>query len=488
MIRSLFKRRLHSSWLIAITSAAVFVGVVLAPIVAWQFHTFSWLLTGITLVVFAAAKQRIWLALLAVIGGLVIGLWRGDIEQADLTAYESLGGATIQLRGKVSDDADIDKHGNTVLRLSDISYKGQAFGGKIWVTLNKKLPIERSDEVVVAGKLQAGFGTFVASIYRAEIKRIDRPQPGDVALHVRDWFAGAVRNAISEPQASLGVGYLVGQRRALPPELDEALKIAGLTHIVVASGYNLTILVRLARRLFEKVSRYLSFIFSAGLIFSFIAVTGSSPSMSRAGLVAGLSLLAWYYGHKFNPIILLLIAVATTVLVNPSYAWGDVGWQLSFAAFGGVMILAPLLQAYYFGNKKPGLVRQIFGETFSAWLCTLPILMYSFGLISNVAIFANILILPLVPLAMLLTFIAGLGGLLTSFLSPVFAQIVGFPAEVLLSYMTQTARYMANVPWAQNEVALQLWQVLGFYGVLILACVYMQRKTKLNLRDSNIVE
>ena len=60
--------------------------------------------------------------------------------------------------------------------------------------------------------------------------------------------------------------------------------------------------------------------------------------------------------------------VAITVLINPSYAWGDVGWQLSFAAFAGVMLLAPLLQSYYFGDKKPGTVRQILGETIAATL------------------------------------------------------------------------------------------------------------------------
>ena len=321
-------------------------------------------------------------------------------------------------------------------------------------------------------------------MYRAELEGFHRPVPGDIAFQVRDWFSNAVRTAIPEPQASLGVGYLVGQRRALPAELDTALQIAGLTHIVVASGYNLTILVRFARRLFEKISKYLSVLASSGLIISFISVTGLSPSMSRAGLVAGLALLAWYYGRSFHPMVLLSFAAAVTVLVNPAYAWGDVGWQLSFAAFGGVMIVAPLLQQFYFGDKKPGTLRQIVGETFAAWLCTLPILMSTFGYASIVAVFANLLILPLVPLAMVLVLFAGIGALVV----PVIAELIALPATLLLTYMTEVTFAMSNVSWARLEIAIDSALVGGLYLALIVFCLYMWRATQLDLSKTSIVD
>ena len=182
--------------------------------------------------------------------------------------------------------------------------------------------------------------------------------------------------------------------------------------------------------------------------------------------------------------MLLPVAVATTVLVNPNYAWGDVGWQLSFAAFAGVMILAPLLQAFYFGEKKPGVLRQILGETISATICTLPILLLYFGQLSNVALVANLLILPLVPLAMLLTFIAGIGALIV----PAIGTIIGFPAYLLLSYMTATAQFLAGLPWATSDLQIQPWQAAGLSGAIILFTVFMWWKTRLNLRDSNIIE
>ena len=479
----MLKKRLHVSWLIAAMSAAIVVGVMSAQwLVGWS--SVVWCFVAIGLAVIGFWRRAVYLVPLVVIAGLLLGLWRGSIDQNLLAVYEKLYGAAVVVSGKVTDDPDVGKSGETLLRLNDVTIDGHEVAGGIWVSTSTKTDIKRGDIAAVRGVLKEGFGSFAASMYRSQLVKVERPEPGNVARQVRDWFADAVRVAIPEPQASLGIGYLVGQRRALPPELSEALVIAGLTHIVVASGYNLTILVRLARRLFVGVSKYLSALSASLMIIAFVAVTGASPSMTRAGLVAGLSLAAWYYGRKFHPLILLPFAAAVTVLINPSFAWNDLGWQLSFAAFAGVMVVAPLLQAYFFGDRKPGTIRQILGETIAAQLVTLPILLLAFGQFSNVAIVANLLVLPLVPLAMLLTFLAGIGGLVM----PAFAGIIGSPASWLLGYMTTTAQYLAGLPWAQSEIQIELWQVIVIYVVIVAACVYMWRATKIKLRDTNLVE
>ncbi|QWQ32158.1 ComEC/Rec2 family competence protein [Candidatus Minimicrobia naudis] len=331
--------------------------------------------------------------------------------------------------------------------------------------------------------MTAGFGAFSASIYRAKIISAERPVPGDVAVGVRDWFAGRVRAHVPESESALGLGFLLGLRRAMPAELSDNLKIAGLTHIVVASGYNLTILVRLARRLFAKRSKYLAMLSAAVMIIGFMAVTGLSPSMSRAGLVAGLSLAAWYYGRTIHPLVLLPVSAAITLLINPQFGWGDLGWQLSFASFAGVIMLAPLLHSYFFGNKEPGAFRQILIETLSAQIMTLPLLMMSFGVISNVALIANMLILPFVPLAMLLTFMSGV-----LVFVPMIGALIAIPTTWLLGYMIQVTNWTAGFEWAQMEVSINLWQCAVLYVALILAMIWMKKQTKLDLAKINIVE
>lgn len=304
----------------------------------------------------------------------------------------------------------------------------------------------RSDKIKVEGKLSEGFGNFSASMYSAKILEINRSAGADIMLDFRDWFSGKISASISEPASSLGAGFLLGQKRALSVDLEEALRVVGLTHIVVASGYNLTILVRFARRIFARRSRKLAILISAFLILAFANITGFSPSMTCACLVSLLSLWAWSVGRNFHPVSLLLFAAAGTTLINPSYIYANAGWQLSFGAFAGVMILAPLLQAYFFGNKKPSAIRQIFGETISASIATFPIIAFIFGKVSLISPLANLIIAPFVPLAMLLTF---LSGLFTAIL-PNLAHVFGFLPQILLDTMIKIINFTASVPWAQN--------------------------------------
>ena len=482
----IYLRKIHPTWHFTIWCGGIVAGLWLS-VQSWAllFADWSWIIFGGLLLVITVYKQWRWLLLLSVIGGMLVGLSRGASQHAELTVFDVLYGRELTVSGVVAEDVDTDKTGNTTLRLKNLMVEDYAIDGELWVSLaGAQKSVRRSDNITVNGTIQEGFGSFGGVIYRAELKSAERPVPGDVALDVRDRFGDEVREYIKEPSASLGMGYLAGQRRSLPTELDQSLKIAGLTHVVVASGYNLTILVRFARRFFAKYSRFLTVFISSMLIIAFIGVTGLSPSMTRAGLVAGLALLAWYFGRKFHPVTLIVFAAAATGLISPSYVWGNLGWQLSFLSFAGVMILAPLLQAYFFGDKKPGAIRQVIGETLSAQLMTAPLILFAFGTLSTVALGANVLVLPLVPLAMLLVFLTGLFG----FIMPLLAMVIGLPTQWLLDYMVAVATKLSSFEWSQIEIAISPAMVAGLYMAIIGVILYFKWRTGYNLRDSNIVE
>lgn len=478
------RKKIHSSWLIAVVSFAIVVGTAAVPSINQTiFGSVLWLIASILLLIVVLWRRSVYLLPMLLIAGLIIGLWRGSLLQSQLVVYKNLIGHNVLLSGVVTDDPETS-HGGMTLRLGAISAGEHAVAGKVWVSVVGSRDIKRGDRVSAKGLISKGFGSFAATIYQAKVASWQRPHPGDIARRVRDWFADKIRLVIQEPQASLGLGYLLGQRRALPPDLQQALVITGLTHVVVASGYNLTILVRLARRLFVRISKYLAALSATTMILGFMAITGASPSMSRAGLVSGLSLAAWYYGRKFHPLVILPLAAAVTVLIDPTYAWNDLGWQLSFAAFAGVMILAPLMQRYFFGNKDPGTVRQILGETISAQVLTFPIIILAFGQFSNIALLSNLLILPLVPLAMLLIFVAGIA----SIMIPGIAIFIAWPAQILLTYMTTVIHYFAGLSWAQSIVQIQPWVVWVAYIAIATVCLYLWRATKYDLRESNLVK
>lgn len=481
----MLKRKIYSSWLVALLAACFVCGVVVAGYMKSDVFTSPLIaVVSVIVIIFGLWKRRVYVVLLLIVAGVLLGLWRGGLVQVELSPYKRLIGHLATVRGVVSEDPELDEKGELIVRLGVVAIEDRDMTGMIWVSALGERDVKRGDTIEVRGKLEEGFGTFAASMFFARIQRVTRPVPGDVAGRVREWFSEQVTKVIASPESALGIGFLTGQRNVLSAELDDALRVAGLTHIVVASGYNLTILVRVARRLFTQVSKYLAALSAGAMITGFMAITGLSPSMSRAGLVAGLCLLAWYYGRKFHPLVLLPLVAAVTLAVNPSFAWGDLGWQLSFAAFVGVMIMAPLLQAYFFGDKKPGMIRQIAGETIAAQLVTLPILLVAFGQVSAVALIANLLIVPLIPLVMLLVFSAGIFAALFHPLG----SLLGSIAQVLLSCMIGVANWCASLPWALVQLTTPWWVAGLIYGGMITLCVVMWRVTGYNLRQANVVE
>jgi competence protein ComEC len=455
-------------------------GAALAPL--WPQNSLIIWVCGAMLITLAFWRLRRVLLIAACVGGLLFGLGRGTLAMGDIAKYKAYYGHQVTMTGTVADDVDIKPQG-AHMTLKNIHIDDHNFAGTVFATVKGGNEAKRSDEVAIKGMMSEGFGGFGASIM-GDIVHVQRPVPGDVALSVRDGFASDIRQAIAEPEASLGIGYLLGQKSALPSDLVDALKIAGLTHIVVASGYNLTILVRIGRRLFAKISKYLAMLTSSGLIVAFIAMTGLSPSMTRAGLVAGLALWAWYYGRKFHPVTLLAIAASVTVLVNPSYVWGDLGWLLSFAAFAGVMIIAPIATAYFFGEENIPFIGQLFIETISAQIATLPIMIIAFQQLSIIAPVANLLILPIIPLIMLLVAVAGIGVLII----PTITGVIGWPAEQLLHLQIAIINWCADIPWALEKPEWQWWGAVFYIAIIAVVIAHMKFRSGYKLYTASVVE
>jgi len=455
-------------------------GTAIAPICPQN----SWIMwaSGATLIALAFWRLRRILLITVCIGGALLGLGRGTIAIGGVSRYHAYYKHQVIVTGIVADDIDIKSQG-THMTLKSIHIDGHAFVGTMFATVKGGDVAKRSDSVMIKGIIDKGFGGFSASII-GKVMHIQRPVPGDVALNVRDGFASDIRQAIAEPEASLGIGYLLGQKSALPNDLVDALKVTGLTHIVVASGYNLTILVRIGRRLFAKISKYLAMLAGSSLIVGFIAMTGLSPSMTRAGLVAGLGLWAWYYDRKFHPITLLAVAASMTVLVNPSYVWGDLGWLLSFAAFAGVMIIAPIATAYFFGEENVPFLGQLLIETIAAQVATLPIMVVAFQQLSVIAPVANVLILPLIPFIMLLVAIAGIG----TIIMPVFAAAIGWPAEQLLHIQITIINWCADIPWALEKPIWQWWGVILYMAIIVVILIHMKLRVGYKLYTASVVE
>ena len=283
-----------------------------------------------------------------------------------------------------------------------------------------------------------------------------------MVLAVRDGFSERIRSLVPEPEVNLGLSYLLGMKSGLPEDLNENLRMVGLTHIVVASGAHLSILVGLARKVFGKLSRFAGLFFSIGFVMFFMCMVGWTPSILRAGVMAILSLITWYCGRKMAPWRMILIAMAFTLMLNPMFLI-NLGWLLSFASYAGIMILGPKLIKFFYGIKKPGFIGSMILVTVSATLMTLPISLYFFGTLSLISVLANLLILPTLSVAMGCVFMVGVVAGITG-----IEQLVGFIATKILDFHIMVIELFGGMKEFMIEIeSYQVW-VFGLYLIILL--------------------
>ena len=101
-----------------------------------------------------------------------------------------------------------------------------------------------------------------------------------------------------------------------------------------------------------------------------------------------------------------------------------------------------------------------------------------------VALFANIVVAPLVPIAMLLTFVAGLAVTLL----PGPGAWLAWPATLLLTYMTSIVAWLAAIPWAKQQVGLDVLGMLFVYAVVLGVGMVAWRRLRYNYLSKSIVE
>lgn len=537
-IRNLFREKIHVSWLICALSIGFLLGVGASILFSSTiFDEIFWLIFAGVLFFIAAISRLKIMFFAALLAGILLGFWRGSIARVDLAEYREFFGQEIILRGVISEDPDFGESGDQRLKISqpeiilqkDYENLREEFlnsenlrdyftplQGKIWLNIFSDQTIKRSDVVQISGELKTGFGTFPATMSYANLEKISRTDGADPMRDIRDLFGEKLRAVIPAPESDLAMGILAGQKTALPAVLSSAFLAASLTHIVVASGYNLTILVRFARRIFAKISRLMALILAGGAVICFALITGFSPSMTRAAAVSLLSLVAWFFGRKFHPLFLLIFVAALTILFDPSQIWGDAGWYMSFLSFAGVLILAPLIRdffwgketkmrvkfsqkfAYFFKTKilkksapKPrksatnSTFREIILETFSAQIMAAPVIALLLGNFSPYGLIANLLVLPILPFTMLLSFIAGVGAI---FLPNFLAQILACPAIFLLKYIILVANFVADFPGAIQSAPISVNVFIVIMTTILVFVLILKKITRHNFREDNLVK
>ncbi len=283
------------------------------------------------------------------------------------------------------------------------------------------------------------------------------------AITVKQAFLRGLGAALPEPQAGLAGGITVGDKRSLGEDLAKDFRDSSLIHMVVLSGYNITVVINAVIFFVGKLGATAQFSAAGFVVVFFALISGGAATAVRAGAMALIAIFARVTHRVALAERMLGVVCTLMVLWNPWTLVYDPSFQLSALATLGLVLFTPIFAAWLAWVTAKRGMREILASTLATQLMVLPLLLYQSGTLSLVALPANLLALIAVPYAMFASFVAALGGLVVGPLAP----LVAAPAYALLWYEISVAQLFASLPFAAITVPAFSggWVVLAYAAI-----------------------
>ncbi len=435
-------------------------------------------------------RSTVWCAVFVTLLGGSLGVLRADIEFSKNTHLLDARLGQTTLEGIVVREPEFTESSQKMLVAVTLEEKT----ARVYIITNPFPEFRYGDTVRVSGNLRrpepfttdegrkfdyprflAKEGAYYQMIF-PEVAVVSRD--GGNALYrllfsARRGFLMAIRSFLSEPSAGLVAGVTVGEKGGIDKQTEEMFRRVGLIHIVVLSGYNITVVSDMVMRILSFLPRVLMLTFGGVAILFFVVATGASATAVRAGGMAVLALCARYVGARYDIVRALFFVAGGMLLYNP-YTLYDPSFQLSFLATLGLITYSPILERKLFWVPKILSLRETLSTTLATQLFVLPLIVYLSGQVSLVSVFANIIVLPVVPMLMFFGSVLGI-------VAGIFSHagfVLSFPAMAVSEYVLNVSEMFSRIPYSSVQVPYFSEAIVWCsYAVLVIILIRSRVRT-----------
>ena len=283
---------------------------------------------------------------------------------------------------------------------------------------------------------------------------------------------GCLDAHLSSAARELVVPLVIGDRSALPPDLNAAFRASGLVHLLALSGLHVVWLAALARGLCATLGGGVGARALAGAACAafYAGIAGPLPSLMRAAATEIIAALARCRGRALDPIQALALTALALLVPAPGWA-GDLGFQLSFAATLGLVTVGPWLTAAA-GRWRAALAPLI--PTASAQIMAMPILLACFHALSWTGALANLVAVPVSGLLLAAAWI----GTAAELACPGLGTTLFGACEALADWLRAIATGAAGLPGAMVSAGHEPGLVVvAAAGAALLALALPETRT-----------
>ena len=282
-----------------------------------------------------------------------------------------------------------------------------------------------------------------------------------------------VEQGLSGDTYDIVAAMTLGEKKGISKEVRKTFSASGGAHILALSGMHLGILFMILTFLLPtKRWPKISVLTELFAIWAFVFLIGFQPSLVRAALMLTIYSIAKMLSRNTRSLDVLAVTAALLLVISPQWLF-DVGFQMSFAAVTGILLLyGQIFRFLTYREKESGqpsvwiTCRRVFSDgivglvviSLTAQLGVAPLVAYYFGNFPTYFLLTNFIVTPAAFLIIALA-IGMLVGLPLQ--EPLTAVVQGMHASLL---------WIKNLPYSNLEVRLSVWQTILVYVIIISLC------------------
>lgn len=324
------------------------------------------------------------------------------------------------------------------------------------------------------GYLAASGITFELIRARAEAGGVSHANPLIVAaIDLKHAYIEGLRAVLPEPESSLAGGITVGDKRSVGTKLTAEFQRVSLIHILVLSGYNITVVVNALAGMLSFAPSVMRYGVGAMVIGFFVVASGGASSALRSALFAVAGMVGKSRKRRVHGGNALALIAFGMVLWNPFVLVFDPSFQLSMLAAIGIIYVSPIVEPLLMRIPLRWGLREVVSSTLATQATVAPVLLYQSGFVSIYGLPANVLALIAVPAAMFFSALAAVSGMAAGG----YAVPLALPAYALLRYILAITDMFATLPFAALRVArFDAIGVCVWFAALAACGVYVHTK------------
>lgn len=297
----------------------------------------------------------------------------------------------------------------------------------------------------------------------------------NVFENLKEKVSEIISKIYPEPMASFAKGLVIGSTNTrFDPELYSFFQKTSTSHLIAVSGFNITLIASFLNNFLRAltVNRKLSLIFSIFLTLFFVIFIGLPISALRAWLMYFLIVISQLVFRPTNLKISLIFSLFLILSFSPQAIF-DLSLQLSFLATFGLFYLAPILANKFNFKDSLAFLSKTLSETLGCYFMVLPLILYKFGTLSLVGIFANLLTIPLIPIVTSFTFLT----IIVYFISQGLALVLASLNSVILNFILKVIEFFGSLKFSA---------IVGFWPNISLIIAYYLLLTIFIFKDKKV--